>query len=81
MIPIAYEAPKRIGDIYHLDNQLSDLSTQRNNSESQILLVEAFFVWGKIQSTVYLPKGKTYWKESTAISIRKWHWKHCIPEG
>ena len=60
---VAYEAVKRIGAIYHLDNQLSDLEPDDRKKQRQITvkpLVEAFFAWVKeSQSSNCLPKGKT----------------------
>ena len=60
---IAYEAIKRIGAIYHLDNQLADLKPDDRKKQRQINLkplVEAFFVWAKeIQFSGRLTKGKT----------------------
>ena len=60
---IAYEAIKRIGAIYHLDNQLADLKPDDRKKQRQINLkplVEAFFVWAKeIQTSGRLTKGKT----------------------
>ena len=54
---------KRIGAIYHLDNQLSDLEPDDRKKQRQMTvkpLVEAFFAWVKeIQSSNRLPKGKT----------------------
>lgn len=60
---VAYEALKRIGAIYHLDNQLSDLKPDDRKKQRQITvqpLVEAFFAWTKeVQSSGRLSKGKT----------------------
>lgn len=60
---VAYEALKRIGAIYHLYNQLSDLEPDDRKKQRQITvrpLVEAFFAWAKeVQSADRLPKGKT----------------------
>ena len=60
---VAYEAIKRIGAIYHLDNQLSDLKPDERRKQRQINLkplVEAFFAWAKeIQASGRLSKGKT----------------------
>lgn len=60
---MAYEALKRIGAIYHLDNQLSDLEPDDRKKQRQITvkpLVEAFFAWTKeVGSAGRLPKGKT----------------------
>ena len=60
---MAYEALKRIGAIYHQDNQLSDLEPDDRKKQRQMTvkpLVEAFFAWAKeVQSAGYLPKGKT----------------------
>ena len=60
---MAYEALKRIGAIYHLDNQLSDLEPDDRKKQRQITvkpLVEAFFAWAKeVESAGRLPKGKT----------------------
>ncbi len=58
---VAYEALKRIGAIYHLDNQLSDLKPDDRKKQRQITvqpLVEAFFAWTKeVQSSGRLSKG------------------------
>lgn len=60
---VAYEALKRIGAMYHLDNQLSDLKPDERKEQRQMTvrpLVEAFFAWAKeVQSCGRLPKGKT----------------------
>ena len=60
---VAYEAIKRIGAIYHLDNPLSDLGPDDRKSQRQMTvrpLVEDFFVWAKkVQAAGRLPKGKT----------------------
>ena len=60
---VAYEAVKRIGATYHLDNQLAALEPDDRKKQRQIIvkpLVEAFFAWVKeIQSSNRLPKGKT----------------------
>lgn len=60
---VAYEALKRIGAIYHLDNQLSDLKPDEWKKQRQMTvkpLTEAFFAWAKeIQSSGRLSKGKT----------------------
>ena len=60
---VAYEAIKRIGAIYHLDNPLSDLEPDDRKRQRQITvrpLVEDFFVWAKkVQAAGCLPKGKT----------------------
>ena len=60
---VAYEAVKRIGAIYHLDNQLSDLELDDRKKQRQITikpLVEVFFAWIKdVLSSNRLPKGKT----------------------
>ena len=60
---VAYEAVKRIGAIYHLDNQLSDLVPDDRKKQRQMTvkpLVEAFFAWVKeVGSSNRLPKGKT----------------------
>ncbi len=60
---VAYEAIKRIGAIYHLDNQLADLKPDDRKKQRQINLkplVEAFFAWAKeIQISGRLTKGKT----------------------
>ncbi len=60
---VAYEALKRIGAIYHLDNQLSDLKPDERKKQRQMTvkpLTEAFFAWAKeIQSSGHLSKGKT----------------------
>ena len=54
---------KRIGAIYHLDNQLSDLEPDDRKKQRQMTfkpLVEAFFAWVKdVQSASCLSKGKT----------------------
>ena len=47
---VAYEAVKRIGAIYHLDNQLAALEPDDRKKQRQITvkpLVEAFFAWVK----------------------------------
>ena len=60
---VAYEAIKRIGAIYHLDNQLAGLKPDDRRKQRQINLkplVEAFFAWVKeIQISGRLSKGKT----------------------
>lgn len=60
---IAYEALKRISAIYHLDNQLADLTPDDRKKQQQMNikpLAEDFFAWvKKIQSNNQLPKGKT----------------------
>ena len=60
---VAYEAIKRIGAIYHLDNQLADLKPDDRRKQRQINLkplVEAFFAWEKeIRESGRLIKGKT----------------------
>ena len=60
---VAYEAIKRIGAIYHLDNQLADLKPDDRRKQRQINLkplVEAFFGWAKeIRESGRLIKGKT----------------------
>lgn len=60
---VAYEALKRIGAIYHLDNQLSDLEPDERKKQRQMTvkpLVEAYFAWTKeVQSADLLSKGKT----------------------
>ena len=60
---MAYEALKRIGAIYHQDNQLSDLEPDDRKKQRQMTvkpLVEAFFAWAKeVGATGRLPKGKT----------------------
>lgn len=60
---VAYEAIKRIGAIYHLDNQLADLKPDDRKKQRQINLkplVEAFFAWAKeIQASGRLSKGKS----------------------
>ena len=60
---VAYEAIKRIGAIYHLDNQLADLKPDDRRKQRQINLrplVEAFFAWAKeIQASGRLSKGKS----------------------
>ena len=57
------EAIKRIGAIYHLDNQLADLKPDDRRKQRQINLkplVEAFFAWAKeIKGSGRLIKGKT----------------------
>ena len=48
---VAYEAIKRIGAIYHLDNQLSDLKPDERRKQRQLNLkhpVEAFFAMSLI---------------------------------
>ena len=73
---VAYEALKRIGAIYHLDNQLSDLKSDERKKQRQMTvkpLTEAFFVWAKEFSLVdVFPRGKR-WKGSITVSIRKKH--------
>ena len=73
---VAYEAIKRIGAIYHLDNQLDGLKPDDHRKQRQINLkplVEAFFAWTKeIQTSGCLSKGKN-WKGSTTASTRKRH--------
>lgn len=47
---IAYEALKRIGAIYHLDNQLADLTPDDRKKQRQMNikpLAEDFFAWAK----------------------------------
>ena len=47
---IAYQALEKIGAIYHLDNQLSDLSAEERRYKRQLIikpLVEDLFVWMK----------------------------------
>ena len=60
---VAYEAVKRIGAIYHLDNQLAELKPDDRRKQRQINLkplVEAFFAWAKeIRESGRLTKGKT----------------------
>ena len=60
---VAYEAIKRIGAIYHLDNQLAGLKPDDRRKQRQINLkplVEAFFARVKeIQISGRLSKGKT----------------------
>ena len=60
---VAYEAIKRIGAIYHLDNQLAELKPDDRRKQRQINLkplVEAFFAWAKeIRESGRLTKGKT----------------------
>ena len=60
---VAYEPLKRIGAIYHLDNQLAALEPDNRKKQRQMTvkpLVEAFFAWAKeVQSAGHLPKGKT----------------------
>jgi len=60
---IAYQAVKKIAAIYHLDNELSNLSSQERQHMRQITvkpLVEAFFVWAKeVQQKNQISKGKT----------------------
>ena len=58
---VAYEAVKRIGAIYHLDNQLADLKPDERRKQRQINLkplVVAFFAWAKeIRESGRLIKG------------------------
>ncbi len=60
---IAYQTIKQIAAIYHLDNELSDLSPHERQKMRQITikpLVEAFFAWAKgIKDSSQLSKGKT----------------------
>lgn len=60
---VAYEALKRIGAIYHLDNLLSGLGADDRRKQRQMTvkpLVEAFFAWAKeIRESGRLIKGKT----------------------
>ena len=57
---VAYEALKRIGAIYHLDNPLSDLDRKKQWQMTVRPLAEAFFAWAKeAESAGRLPKGKT----------------------
>lgn len=60
---VAYEAVKRIGAIYHLDNQLFDLEPDNRKKQRQMTvkpLVEAFSAWVKeVGASNRLPKGKT----------------------
>ncbi len=60
---IAYQALKQIAAIYHLDNELSDLSPEQRKQERQLTvkpLVEAFFAWAKdIKEQNCLSKSKT----------------------
>ena len=60
---VAYEAIKRIGAIYYLDNQLAELKPDDRRKQRQINLkplVEAFFAWAKeIRESGRLTKGKT----------------------
>jgi len=60
---IAYGALKRIGAIYHLDNQLAALEPDDRKKQRQMTvkpLVEAFFAWVKeVQSSNCLSKRKT----------------------
>ena len=60
---VAYEAIKRIGAIYHLDNQLADLKPDDRKKHRQINLkplAEAFFAWAiEIRESGRLIKGKT----------------------
>lgn len=47
---IAYQALEKIGEIYHLDNQLSDLSAEERRYKRQLVikpLVEDLFAWMK----------------------------------
>lgn len=65
-------ALKRIGAIYHLDNQLSDLKQDERKKQRQMAvkpLAESFFAWAKeVQSSGRLQKGKAL-KESAAFSL------------
>ena len=58
---VVYEAVKRIGAIYHLDNQLADLKPDERRKQRQINLkplVVAFFAWAKeIRESGRLIKG------------------------
>ena len=60
---MVYEAIKRIGAIYHLDNQLVELKSDGCRKQRQINLkplVGAFFAWAKeIRKSSRLIKGKT----------------------
>lgn len=60
---IACEATKRIGAIYHRDNQLANLKPGDCKKQRQINLkplVKAFFAWAKeIQASGRLIRGKT----------------------
>ena len=60
---VAYEAVKRLGAIYHLDNQLANLELDDRKKQRQMTvkpLVEAFFAWVKeMGASNRLPKGKT----------------------
>lgn len=68
----------RIGVIYHLDNQLSNLEPDARKKQREITirpLVGAFFAWVKeVGDSNRLPKGN-HWKGSTTVSIRRRHWK------
>ena len=47
---VVYGATKRIGAIYHLDNQLADLKPDGRRKQRKINLkplVEVFFAWAK----------------------------------
>ena len=59
---VAYEALKKIGSIYHLDNLLSGLEAEERQRQRQMTVkpqVEAFFAWAKeIQANGKLAKGK-----------------------
>lgn len=60
---VAYQALKQIAAIYHLDNQLSELTSEQRKQERQLTvkpLVEAYFAWAKdIRQKGSLTKGKT----------------------
>ena len=69
---VAYEALKKIGSIYHLDNLLSGLEAEERQRQRQMTVkpqVEAFFAWAKeIQANGKLAKGKTLEGISYCIS-------------
>lgn len=60
---IAAEATKRISRIFHLDNQLDDLSKDKREKERQRIVkpeVDAFFAWAKDALLVVPQGGATY---------------------
>ena len=58
---IAHEALERIAGIYHMDNQLSELSEEERYRKRQLLvrpLVEALFAWlKKVRDEKMVPEG------------------------
>lgn len=73
---VAYEALKRIGAIYHLDNPLSDLEPEDRKKQRQMTvkpLVELSLRGQKRwRPLTVFPKGKR-WKGSITVSTRKGH--------